>query len=217
MAVDLPLKRHQLVKLYPAAWERLFTSQHDPAAAVWLKKWASHHWPLIVRRPSPGETGEVSVGLPLPPSAGKQRFALQVRFEDIASKAHLPGLLDVIQVTPKSWHSSVRQLAQLAQHYQVQSGVFGSLAWQRLTGLGYLGPDSDLDIVWSLPHRTQFTEFLARLGKIESRAPMRIDGELTREDGAGVNWRELHAGASEVVLKSWAGVCLCSVAAFVGS
>lgn len=216
MTADLRLKRHQLVHLFPAAWERLLTSPHGFAAEFWLEKWADHHWPLIVRRPLPGETGGVSAGLPLPPSAGKQRIALQLRCADIASVAPLPSLLDVIRVAPQGWRSSVRRLAELAQLYQVRSGVFGSLAWQRLTGLGYLGPDSDLDVVWSLPHRTQMTEFLAGLAEIESRAPMRIDGELTREDGAGVNWRELHAGASELALKSSAGVRLCSVAAFVG-
>lgn len=217
MAADLRLKRHQLVQLFPAAWERLLASQHDLVANRWLKKWTDHHWPLVVRRPLPGETGGVAVGLPLPPSAGKQRIALQVRRADIASVAPMPSLLDVIRVAPRGWRSSVRQLAELAQLYHVRCGVFGSLAWQRLTGLGYLGPDSDLDIVWSLPHRTQMTEFLTRVAEIESHAPMRIDGELTREDGAGVDWRELHGGATEIALKSWTGVRLCSAAAFVGS
>jgi phosphoribosyl-dephospho-CoA transferase len=152
----------------------------------------------------------------LPPSAGKQRIALQVYFADIASLAPLPSVSDVIGVAPHNWRASLRRLIQLAQHYHVRCGVFGSLAWQRLTGLGYLGPDSDLDLLWSLPHRTHITEFLARVAEIESHAPMRIDGEITREDGAGVNWRELHAGASELALKSWAGVRPCSVAAFVG-
>jgi phosphoribosyl-dephospho-CoA transferase len=211
------LKRHQLVQLFPAAWERLLASQHGLVAEHWLETWADHHWPLIVRRPLPGETGGVPVGLPLPPSAGKQRIALQLRCADIASVAPLPSLLDVTPVTPQGWRSSVRQLAELAQLNHVRCGVFGSLAWQRLTGLGYLGPDSDLDVVWSLPHRTLMTEFLIRVAEIESHAPMRIDGEITREDGAGVNWRELHAGASELALKSWTGVRPCSVAAFVGS
>ena len=217
VAFDLRLQRHQLIRLFPSAWERLLTSQHGLVAELWLKKWADYHWPLIVRRPLPKETGGVSLGLPLPPSAGKQRIALQVRRADIASVAPLPSLLDVIRVTPQAWRSSLRQLAQLERLYHVRCGVFGSVAWQRLTGLDYLGPDSDLDVVWSLPHRTQMTEFLTRLAEIDSHAPMRIDGELIREDGAGVNWRELHSGASELALKSWTGVRPCSVAAFVGS
>ena len=214
MAADLRLKRHQLVCLFPAAWDRLLRS-HRGLAEPWLKEWADHHWPLIVRRVLPGDTGEVPVGLPLPPSAGKRRIALQVYYADIASLAPLPSVSDVIGVAPRTWRASLRRLIQLAQQYHVRCGVFGSLAWQGLTGLGYLGPDSDLDLVWSLPHRAQMTELLTRVAEIESHAPMRIDGELTREDGAGVNWRELHAGASELALKSWTGVQPCSVAAFV--
>jgi phosphoribosyl-dephospho-CoA transferase len=37
---------------------------------------------------------------------------------------------------------------------------------------------------------------------------MRLDGELVRDDGAGVNWRELHAGVGEVLLKTSSGVTL---------
>ena len=29
-----------------------------------------------------------------------------------------------------------------------------------------------------------------------------LDGELMRDDGAAVNWREFHAGAGEVLVKS---------------
>jgi phosphoribosyl-dephospho-CoA transferase len=216
VAADHRLKRHQLVCLFPAAWDRLLRS-HRGLAGPWLKEWAYQNWPLIVRRLLPGDTGEVPVGLPLPPSACKQRIALQVCYAEIASVAPLPSVSDVIGVAPRNWRPSLSRLIQLAQQYDVRCGVFGSLAWQRLTGLDYLGPDSDLDLVWSLPHRTQMSEFLTRVAEIESHAPMRIDGELAREDGAGVNWRELHAGASELALKSWTGVRPCSVAAFVGS
>jgi phosphoribosyl-dephospho-CoA transferase len=195
----------------------LLTTQQGLVAEVWLKRWAAQQWPLIVRRPLPEETGGVPVGLPLPPSAGKQRIALQVQCAEIASVVPLPSLLDVIRVTPQGWRSAVSQLAALAQLHQVRCSVFGSVAWQRLTGFDYLGPESDLDVVWSLPHRTRITEFLTRVAEIEAHAPMRIDGELTRADGAGVNWRELYAGASEVALKSWTGVRPCSVAAFLGS
>jgi phosphoribosyl-dephospho-CoA transferase len=94
--------------------------------------------------------------------------------------------------------------------------VFGSVAWQQLTGLRYLCPDSDLDIVWSLPQRTKIKDFLNRVAEIESHAPMRIDGELTREDGTGVSWRELHAGAPELALKSLSGVHACAVSGFTG-
>jgi len=46
---------------------------------------------------------------------------------------------------------------------------------------------------------------------------MRIDGELLRDDGAGVNWRELHAGAGEALVKTREAARLEPVAAFLGA
>ncbi|CAG9226923.1 hypothetical protein BVI434_4790002 [Burkholderia vietnamiensis] len=43
---------------------------------------------------------------------------------------------------------------------------------------------------------------------------MRIDGELLRDDGAGVNWRELHARLPDVAVKTALAVELMSVEAF---
>ena len=37
---------------------------------------------------------------------------------------------------------------------------------------------------------------------------MRLDGELVRDDGAAVNWRELQAGAREILVKTVGGVAL---------
>jgi phosphoribosyl-dephospho-CoA transferase len=43
---------------------------------------------------------------------------------------------------------------------------------------------------------------------IEAEAPMRLDGELMRDDGAAVNWREFYSGAGEVLVKHIDGVGL---------
>jgi hypothetical protein len=62
---------------------------HDAVALLGaesaLKERADHHWPLIVRRVLPGDTCEVPVGLPLPPSAGNLSIARQVYYVDFAS------------------------------------------------------------------------------------------------------------------------------------
>jgi phosphoribosyl-dephospho-CoA transferase len=216
-AASLHLQRHQLVRLFPTAWRDLLASRADLAPVPWLNEWADYGWPLIVRRRLPGETSDVPVGLPLPPSAGKQRITLQVRYEDIAATAPLPTISDVFVSAPPSWRQCLRQLVELAQSYRVRSSVCGSLAWQRLTGLDYLTPDSDLDMVWTVPHRDQIKRFLTELANIEACAPMRLDGELVREDGSSVNWRELHVGASEIAIKTATVVRLDSAAAFFGS
>ena len=213
---DTRPQRHRLVSVFPAAWDALLASRSDLADEPLLHDWARNHWPLIVRRPMPGEEGGVALGLPLPPSAGKRRIAVQLLPEGIASVMPLPGLAEVFDTSPDAWRSSLRELLALATKYDVRIGVFGSLAWQWLTGLTYLSPSSDIDIAWELPRRDRIDEFLDELAALDARAPMRVDGELVRTDGAGVNWRELHAGAAEVALKTAADVVLYPRESFIG-
>ena len=213
---DLPLRRHQLVRILPAAWDVLLASRVDLSDEPLLREWVRNGWPLIVRRPVPDEVGGLSLGLPLPPSAGKRRIAVQLQPDDVVSVGSLPSLHSVMQASPNAWLPCLRELDGLAKTYGVQAGVFGSLAWQWLTGVHYLGPNSDIDVAWALPPRERIESFLDDLADIESRAPMRVDGELIRHDGAGVNWREVHAGHTDLALKTATEVVMCSREAFIG-
>ena len=90
----------------------------------------------------------------------------------------------------------------------MEARIFGSLAWRALTGLDYLTAGSDLDLLFPLPRESDLVRLTTDLAAIEATAPMRLDGELLRDDGASVNWRELHASAREVLVKTIRGVAL---------
>ena len=107
-------------------------------------------------------------------------------------------------------------MARLASRHGVEARVFGSLAWQKLTGLDYLTACSDLDLLLPLP-RSDLTRLTAELAAIEAAAPMRLDGELVRADGAAVNWREIHAGVPDVLVKSASGSPCSAQNSFLGS
>ncbi|WP_273454506.1 malonate decarboxylase holo-[acyl-carrier-protein] synthase, partial [Nevskia ramosa] len=195
--------RHRLLRLAPAAWAALIASRNDLAGEPLLESWAQRGWPLIVRRRLPGEVPtSLPVGLPLPPSAGKRRIALQIQADDIASVAALPRLAEVIAAAPQDWRPTLQQLVAIGERFGVETRVFGSLAWQWLTGLTYIGASSDIDLTWTLPRKTQIDDLLAALAAIDAAAPMRVDGEWLRADGSGVNWRELQARSAEVMLKT---------------
>jgi len=97
----------------------------------------------------------------------------------------------------------------------VQARVFGSLAWRALTGLDYLTDRSDLDLLLYVRRDTDLRRLAAELAEIEAAAPMRLDGELVRDDAAAVNWRELHAGAREILVKTVGGVALVDTSLFL--
>jgi len=182
-----------------------------------VRDWVRKGWPLIMRRRLPNEIDGLSLGLPLPPSAGKRRIAVRLDYEDIASTRPLPKLTEALGSAPVAWRPLLVALEDIARTYAVHAGVFGSLGWQWLTGLNYLGPRSDVDIAWALPPRDRIDQLLEDLAELDSRSLVRLDGEFVREDGAGVNWRELRAGGTELALKTASDVILYSRAAFLGA
>jgi phosphoribosyl-dephospho-CoA transferase len=212
-----PLRRHQLVRVHPAAWKTLLRARPDLAGEPLLQDWATLGRPLIVRRRGPLDGDGLLLGLPLPPSAGKRRIAVEMRAGDVASVSPLPSVSEVLGTAPVAWRPCLQELTDLARAYGVRAGVFGSLGWQWITGLTYLGSHSDVDISWTLPRPDQLDVFLGELHDIDARAPVRLDGELVRGDGAGANWRELHAGVPEVALKSAGQVLLHARADFIGA
>ena len=165
-ADDRPIRRHDLIFVSPAGWRSLLETRADLAADAFVALWADRGWPLIGRRAAPGEAHGVPLGLPLPPSAGKRRLALLAQAEDIASASPPPALKSARGAAPPAWQPTLDALDALASRHSVDVRLFGSLAWQVLTGLDYLTDRSDLDLLLHVHHDTDIhrltTELAAR-------------------------------------------------------
>ncbi len=211
MAEIASRRRHDLVRADPSAWAASLAARPDLAALPWVADWAARGWPLMVRRPAETDApGRVPLGLPLPPSAGKLRLAFDLAPEALGGFEPPPPLSSAMAGAPPAWGDMLARLVALEPEVR----VFGALAWQALTGLEYLSPTSDLDLLWPMP-RDRLEDLLAAIAAAEAEAPMRLDGELVRPDGAAVNWRELTAGADEVLVKRLDSVALQSRRAFL--
>ena len=209
------LRRHDLIFVSSAAWRSLLKACDDVVKDPLVESWVDRGWPLVARRPMPSEPNGIALGLPLPPFAGKRRLSFLMQQRDIVKEAPPPELKDTFAVAPQPWRPTLFRVADLASRLGLQSRVFGSLAWQTLTGLNYLSVGSDLDLLLSRPRRSDLGQLTDALSAIEAAAPMRLDGEIMRDDGAGVNWRELHAGAREVLVKTTDGLVLLRANAFL--
>ena len=163
----------------------------------------------------PGDTDGVALGLPLPPFAGKRRLSFLMHPNDIVSTAPPLELSATINIAPEAWRHTLDQVADLASRHGVEARVFGSLAWQTLTGLTYLTASSDLDLLLPIRRSSDLVQLTTDLAAIEAAAPMCLDGELMRDDGVGVNWREIHAGAREVLVKHPGDVALLDISLFL--
>jgi phosphoribosyl-dephospho-CoA transferase len=203
-----PIGRHDLVFVSPKGWRAMLATRGELAVDPLVARWSDRGWPAIRRRAMPGEASGVALGLPLPPSAGKKRLCFLLQSDDIISVARPPSLNDARASAPRAWWPALDRLGELAFRHSVEVRVFGSLAWRALTGLDYVTARSDLDLLLDVGRDTDLDRLVSDIAAIETGAPMRLDGELMREDGAAVNWREFHAGAGEILVKDIEGVRL---------
>ena len=199
---ERPPGRHDLVFVSPEGWRAMLDARDDLAADSLLARWPKMRWPTIRRRALPCEATGLALGLPLPPSAGKKRVSFVVDIDHVVSVARPPSLRQARAYAPRNWWPTLDRLDGLALRHSVDARVFGSLAWQALTGLDYVTGRSDLDVLFEFRRETDIDRFVADVAAIETDAPMRLDGELMGADGAAVNWREFHGGASELLVKS---------------
>lgn len=174
-----------------------------------LAGWAERGWPVIVRRPAPGETRGIAVGLPMPPALGKRRVGLTVPVPAVARTLPLVALEEAAASAAPRLRPQIDAVLALGRRLALRPAVFGALLWQHLTGLSYLRPASDLDLLWPAPDRDIQPDLLAGLAQIDEHGPARLDGEVLFSGGAGVNWRELHGEigrpAGAVLVKSMKG------------
>ena len=135
------------------------------------------------------------MGVPLPPAAGKMRIALTVAEQAVLERSPPPSLPAVFLAADPAWGPTIHALVALGARHSVSPAAFGSLLWQYLTGLPYLSPRSDLDVIWPVRADCEIGALVAGIAAAELGAPMRIDGEVVFPDGDAVNWRELPHGA----------------------
>jgi phosphoribosyl-dephospho-CoA transferase len=74
-----------------------------------------------------------------------------------------------------------------------RAGVFGSLAWEALSGENYRHAESDIDLIVDVETMAQFDAMLSALQQAAGQLSCRLDGEIRFPDGNAVAWREVAA------------------------
>lgn len=220
-------QRHDLVQVAPADWDDMLAATaalaHLPSAARQrLEGWADRGWPAIVRRRSAEDPpGALPLGVPLPPSLGKQRFALVLPAGRPWRRAEPPHLAAARPMAPTDWRDSVDALIRLGEACGAVPRPFGALLWAAVTGLAYLRPGSDLDLLWPVTRDTDLESLLDGMARIDAAGAPCIDGEILLPDGAGLHWRELararRVPGGEVLAKTLQGLTLRRAASLFAS
>ena len=193
------LRRHQLVGLSQAGWRQVLARAWRDDQRDCLQHWVDHSLPLVLARPDPllrdgppCGTDPLALGLPAPSRWGRQRLSLQVNLSDVQYFDELPSAVEVAPLlrptVQDAWLGLCSDLARLG----LQPQVYGSFGWQQLTGLHYLRPGSDIDLLLPVDGPAQADAATAALVGSGIGQP-RLDGELVFADGSAVAWREWRA------------------------
>lgn len=192
--------RHARVWLDPVKWRSAVVGPLADEDVDALTAWIAEGRAVVTRRREPGADAQrVDLGVALPPAPDKRRIPLSVHRGAILRSAPPSTLDDVIDRAPSEWRAALRDLADRGSRIDARFHVYGSLAWQAISGESYVFATSDVDLLWTADGIEQLNRVLGLLSSWESDSGLRPDGELLLPDGDGIAWREL-AGAPDRVL-----------------
>lgn len=216
------IRRHQLAYLSVAGWADVSSYTGTQAAQQCLQHWALRGLPVVVTR-QPGDLfaqgSLLSVGIAAPMRWGLERLQLKVRKTDIAYFDDFPLANAACKLMSSEHRDASRRLFQELSIAGLRCRVFGSHGWQLLTGLKYLRPGSDLDLLLNVSSPDEADRAADCLMRHEQQANLpRIDGELAFGNGSAVSWREWLAwrsgAASAILVKSTSRLELATSLAF---
>ncbi|MBI3479538.1 MAG: malonate decarboxylase holo-[acyl-carrier-protein] synthase [Nitrosomonadales bacterium] len=204
------INRHGLAWIRPECRAAVAAQVADDGMRAQVSAWLAAGRPLVVARQPCGamfseasSAGTVAMGLALPPAQGKRRIALNVPADGIARYSPPLLLADAITHAPVEWQPALAELDVAAQDIGIELRVYGSLAWQALSGLCYLSLQSDIDLLWHAQSHKQLRQGIALLVRWEQSSGLRADGEVLFGGSLAVSWREwamLENGAEQRVL-----------------
>ena len=176
------------------------------------------HWeaglPFIVGHNPPSmERDRLHLGLALP---DKRRMGFSGAVSGIVRHRPPLSLEEVLPRVPQGWLPALEHLAILLKGAGLEVGVYGSAAWQALTGASYVRETSDLDLLLAPCTGDQLRAALAILGSMEGGRP-RLDGEIVLPDGRAVAWREAARASSTLLVKTRREVALVPRAAWLSA
>ncbi|WP_428564446.1 MAG: malonate decarboxylase holo-[acyl-carrier-protein] synthase [Solidesulfovibrio sp. DCME] len=220
MTPATPPTRHAIVRPGPGALDdgALRLEGAGGPVADYVRAWVGAGRPLIVRRPCLDAAGRLCCGLPTPPADGKLRLSLTLPLAAVAGLEPPPLLADCLGAAPAAWREGLGALVA-----EARAGGFapfravGSLAWQHLTGLAYLGPDSDVDLVVPIDRREALTRLAGLLRAHQTRHCPRLDAEVRLPGGASFSWREYAGLPRKLLVKTDTEVFLADHQALVGA
>jgi phosphoribosyl-dephospho-CoA transferase len=158
-----------------------------------LHEWLQQGRPLVVRRPCLTPDA-VCVGLSLPPCPHKRRLAWVLPRSSVLEVAEPP-------LWKEDAAGAAEPIRAAAEAAGVKLRMFGSHAWEHLTGLPYVTKTSDIDLLLFLKTRASWKKIREDLEQVTWPSAPRIDLEIVLNNDASFSWKEYAQAAPRLLFK----------------
>jgi phosphoribosyl-dephospho-CoA transferase len=167
---------------------------------ICLRNWLGGGRPVIIRRPCIDEDGKsVYVGLSLPPDPVKRRLAFRLPFSLLANVVEPPLWTECVEAFSEN-SERVSPILSVIEAAKLPLQTFGSYAWQHFTGLSYVTPQSDIDLIVPINRREDWRRFRQLMSETQ-KTDQRVDLEIMLNGDASFHWREFEAPGRQLLFK----------------
>jgi phosphoribosyl-dephospho-CoA transferase len=182
------LRRHDWVYLEPAALPSFAAC--DETAGGWIRDRIARGVPLVATRQCVAD-GFVALGAVLPANLGRTRVACVVPERSVSRTRGPITVAEAGTVLPRATAAALDRFAAALAALGARAGIYGSTAWEFVTGDAYRHAGSDLDLICDVAPGDSLAACLAAFEDAARRVPVRIDGEIRFACDCAVAWREL--------------------------
>lgn len=186
------MRRHDLATVRAGAPVRFLCDALDDALSARVAAWIAAARPLVVARQLAGGS-EALLGLTLPAAEGRRRVGCLVEQADLLQVRRPLSIAECLHRLADDVAAPLAALSERLAAAGVSVGVYGSLAWEALSGEAYRHPESDVDLICDVASAAQAEACLRLLADGGEELPCGLDGEIRFPDGCAVAWRELAA------------------------
>lgn len=172
-----------------------------------VEGWRLTGRPLVVAASRAGDPPDsVRLGLATP---AKARIGIVLRADAILDFGPPPSLETARWAAPPEWQIPLETISEVASEHGAKVAVYGSLAWQVVSGESFVRPDSDIDLLIDCGMETAQAGFFARLATLTGLP--KLDGEWLVCPGIAVSWQEYARASQDILVKGHEGPWLWSL------
>ncbi len=184
-------------------------------AEHYVKHWIAEGRAFVCPRQNP-RSNTMQLGLAFVDNGIKHRAFLQARYQDILRGDTPHELIDCLGLFNDNEAAVLRRLVEKLKSGGFSLYVFGSVAWEKISGKPYRTDRSDLDLLCDVATLQDVRYVTDAFASAELELPFSIDGELRFPKDECVNWREVvtalaHHDELEVLIKGETGVYMSSL------